>query len=242
MTLVGSMSIFELSSILVSISALLMLINFKFIKMPMTIGVMLLSLIFSMFLILFAKTSIVLSFSSLIDHIDFNETLMHGMLSFLLFAGALHVDLSDLLEQKFIILLLATLGVIFSTFLIGSVSFYIFNNLFSIPVDYIYCLLFGALISPTDPIAVLGILKETNSPKTLETTIAGESLFNDGVGVVVFSVILSNFTLCSDLKTLSEATHDQAAIFLCFLVFNIPRITLMLSSGDSFSLFILLFK
>ena len=116
---------------------------------------------------------------------------MHGMLSFLLFAGALHVDISDLLEQKFIILLLATLGVVFSTFLIGTVSFYIFNNFFSIPIDYIYCLLFGSLISPTDPIAVLGILKETNSPKTLETTIAGESLFNDGVGVVVFSVILS---------------------------------------------------
>ena len=188
---VGSMSIFELSSILVSISALLMLINFKFVKMPMTIGVMLLSLIFSMVLILFAKTSIVLSFSSLIDHIDFNEALMHGMLSFLLFAGSLHVDISDLLEQKFIILLLATLGVVFSTFLIGTVSFYIFNNFFSISIDYIYCLLFGALISPTDPIAVLGILKETNSPKTLETTIAGESLFNDGVGVVVFSVILS---------------------------------------------------
>ena len=185
------MSIFEISSILISISAALMLINFKFIRMPMTIGVMLLSLLFSMLLILFSNTQIVISFSSILEGIDFNATLMHGMLSFLLFAGALHVDISDLLEQKFIILLLATLGVVFSTFVIGTVSFYIFNNLFSIHIDYIYCLLFGSLISPTDPIAVLGILKETNSPKNLKTTIAGESLFNDGVGVVVFSVILS---------------------------------------------------
>ena len=185
------MSIFEISSILVSISAALMFINFKFIRMPMTIGVMMLSLIFAMLLMLLGNTAPVISFSSVLEGIDFNETLMHGMLSFLLFAGALHVDISDLLKQKSIILLLATVGVIFSTFLIATVSYYLFNNLFSISIDYIYCLLFGALISPTDPIAVLGILKETNSPKSLETTIAGESLFNDGVGVVVFSVILS---------------------------------------------------
>lgn len=185
------MSIFEISSILVSISAALMFINFKFVRMPMTIGVMMLSLIFSMLMILFGSTSPVLTLSGIIEGIDFNETLMHGMLSFLLFAGALHVDISDLLEQKTIILILATLGVVFSTFLIGTISYYLFNNLFSISIGYIYCLLFGALISPTDPIAVIGILKETNSPKSLETTIAGESLFNDGVGVVVFSVILS---------------------------------------------------
>jgi len=191
MILVVSMSIFEISSILVSISAALMFINFKFIRMPMTIGVMMLSLIFAMLLMLLGNTAPVISFSSVLEGIDFNETLMHGMLSFLLFAGALHVDISDLLKQKSIILLLATVGVIFSTFLIATVSYYLFNNLFSISINYIYCLLFGALISPTDPIAVLGILKETNSPKSLETTIAGESLFNDGVGVVVFSVILS---------------------------------------------------
>ena len=137
------------------------------------------------------KIGLRLFLSGVIEGIDFNETLMHGMLSFLLFAGALHVDISDLLEQKTIILILATLGVVFSTFLIGTISYYLFNNLFSISINYIYCLLFGALISPTDPIAVLGILKETNSPKSLKTTIAGESLFNDGVGVVVFSVILS---------------------------------------------------
>ena len=115
---------------------------------------------------------------------------MGGMLSFLLFAGSLHVDLNDLLEQKIIISILATLGVVFSTFVIGTTTYYMLG-MFSINIDYIYCLLFGSLISPTDPIAVLGILKETNTPKSLETTIAGESLFNDGVGVVVFAVILS---------------------------------------------------
>ena len=203
------MNMFEISSILVSISAALMFINFKFIKMPMTIGVMMLSLIFSMLLILLGGTSPVIALSEIIEGIDFNETLMHGMLSFLLFAGALHVDISDLLEQKTIILFLATLGVVFSTFLIGTISYYLFNNLFSISIDYIYCLLFGALISPTDPIAVLGILKETNSPKSLKTTIAGESLFNDGVGVVVFSVILSII--------LSAGTHFEASdVFILF--------------------------
>ena len=184
------MSIFEISSILVTISAALMFINFKFIRMPMTIGVMMLSLIFAILMILMSSTSLVTNLSGMIEGIDFNKMLMHGMLSFLLFAGALHVDIQDLLEQKIIILILATFGVVFSTFLIGTISYYLFNNLFSFSIGYIYCLLFGAIISPTDPIAVLGILKETNAPKSLKTTIAGESLFNDGVGVVVFSVIL----------------------------------------------------
>ena len=169
-----------------------MYLNFKFIKMPMTIGVMLLSLILS-FLISVAgyfSPSLVQFSYSLMSSIDFNITLMGGMLSFLLFAGSLHVDLSDLLEQKLIISILATLGVVFSTFVVGTITYYLLG-IFSINIDYIYCLLFGSLISPTDPIAVLGILKETNSPKSLETTIAGESLFNDGVGVVVFTVILS---------------------------------------------------
>ena len=186
------MNIFEISSILVTISAFLMYMNFKFLKFPMTIGLMLLSLIFS-FLIFLISPLIPgvesLAFSML-NEIDFNATLMGGMLSFLLFAGALHVDLNDLLDQKLIISILATLGVIFSTFLVGTITYYLLG-LFSIHIDYIYCLLFGSLISPTDPIAVLGILKETSAPKSLETTIAGESLFNDGVGVVVFAVILS---------------------------------------------------
>ena len=186
------MNIFEISSILVSISAALMYLNFRFLKRPMTIGLMLLSLFLSLFIFLvgFIFPSVETFASLMLSSIDFNATLMGGMLSFLLFAGSLHVDLNDLLEQKIIISILATLGVVFSTFLIGTTTYYMLG-IFSINIDYIYCLLFGSLISPTDPIAVLGILKETNTPKSLETTIAGESLFNDGVGVVVFAVILS---------------------------------------------------
>jgi CPA1 family monovalent cation:H+ antiporter len=180
------MNIFEMSSILVSISAALMYINFRLLRLPMTIGLMLLSLIFSFFIfsIAFFIPQIHLFTSSVIGNIDFNITLMGGMLSFLLFAGSLHVDLNDLFEQKVIISILATLGVLFSTLLVGTITYYVLG-LFSININYIYCLLFGSLISPTDPIAVLGLLKETNAPKSLETTIAGESLFNDGVGVVV---------------------------------------------------------
>ena len=110
-------------------------------------------------------------------------------LSYLLFAGALHVKLEDLSNQKWVIAILATIGVIFSTFIIGSLSYLLMKAL-DIQISFTYCLLFGALISPTDPVAVLGILKKAGAPKSLETKITGESLFNDGVGVVVFIAIL----------------------------------------------------
>ena len=156
------MNIFEISSALITISAGLMYINFRFLKLPMTIGLMLLSLIFSFFILLigFSFPGVEAFAYSIVSNIDFNITLMGGMLSFLLFAGSLHVDLNDLLEPKVIISILATLGVVFSTFLVGTITYYLLA-LFSINIDYIYCLLFGSLISPTDPIAVLGILKET---------------------------------------------------------------------------------
>jgi CPA1 family monovalent cation:H+ antiporter len=115
---------------------------------------------------------------------------MHGMLSFLLFAGALHVNLSDLADQKWVIAILATFGVTLSTFLIGGATWYVLNWI-GISIPFIYCLLFGSLISPTDPIAVMGILKTAGAPKSLETKIAGESLFNDGVAVVIFLVLLT---------------------------------------------------
>lgn len=152
---------------------------------------MLLSLLFSLLLILFGEFGFSLDqqATKLVKSIDFNEALLHGMLSFLLFAGALHVNINDLREQKWVIATLATVGVISSTFIIGTTMYYLLHWL-GIPVAYIYCLVFGSLISPTDPIAVMGILKLVGAPKTLETKIAGESLFNDGVGVVVFLVLL----------------------------------------------------
>ena len=113
----------------------------------------------------------------LLNHIDFDETLLHGMLSFLLFAGALHINLSDLFEQKGVISLLATVGVVGSTLLVGMVSWCLFGAL-GISIPLIYCFLFGSLISPTDPISVLSILKKAGAPKSLETKITGESLFS----------------------------------------------------------------
>ena len=185
------MSLFEIISLLLSLAAAFSYINYKYIKLPTTIGIMFLSLLFSLVLLLFGEFGFSLDeqATKLVKSIDFNEALLHGMLSFLLFAGALHVNINDLREQKWVIGTLATVGVISSTFIIGTAMYYILQWL-SIPVEYMYCLVFGALISPTDPIAVMGILKLVGAPKTLATKIAGESLFNDGVGVVVFLVLL----------------------------------------------------
>ena len=121
--------------------------------------------------------------------VDFDQALLHGMLSFLLFAGAMHIRLADLANQKWAITILATAGVVASTFIVGGLTWIVLNFL-GTPISFIYCLLFGALISPTDPVAVIGILKTAGVPKGLETKIAGESLFNDGIGVVVFLIIL----------------------------------------------------
>jgi CPA1 family monovalent cation:H+ antiporter len=126
---------------------------------------------------------------ALMNQIDFGDLLMNWMLSFLLFAGALHVNLADLRNYRWPIGLLATFGVLIATFVIGALAFWIFG-MFGWHVSFLYCLLFGALISPTDPIAVLGVLRTANASKPLKTTIVGESLFNDGTAVVVFTVLL----------------------------------------------------
>jgi CPA1 family monovalent cation:H+ antiporter len=186
------MGIFDVTAILVTVAAAFSFINYRFIKLPAAIGLMLIALVMSLGLIALAM----LGFPGLeqaverfVLRIDFNETLMHGMLSFLLFAGALHVNLNDLAKQKWVIGTLATVGTVSSTFVVGALFWQLASAL-GLPVPFTYCLLFGALISPTDPIAVLGILKSAGAPKTLETKITGESLFNDGVGVVLFIVIL----------------------------------------------------
>jgi len=168
-----------------------MYINVKFIKLPNAIGLMLIALILSLGLLLsgILFPSLVPHYELLMNSIDFNKALMSGMLSFLLFSGALHINIDDLLKQKWIITIMATLGVVGSTFLIGGAIYYLLPML-GLEIPLIFALVFGALISPTDPIAVIGILKQVGAPKSLETKMAGESLFNDGVGVVVFSVIL----------------------------------------------------
>lgn len=185
------MDIINIIAVLITLSALFGYINAKFIGLPSTIGVLLVALLVSFCILLAGAMGVdaVTKAEDMVRSIDFNETLMQGMLSFLLFAGALHVNLDDLSKQKGVILSMATVGVLASTFLVGGGSWYLLNAL-GIEISLVYCLLFGALISPTDPIAVMGILKSAGAPKSLEIKIAGESLFNDGVAVVVFMVIL----------------------------------------------------
>lgn len=187
------MGLFDIISILVVLAAIFSYINHRYFGLPRTIGLMALSLVVSLILLLLGSLNVV----PLADHVagmltrlDFYDTLMHGMLGFLLFAGALHVNYQDLRDMGWVISLLSTFGVIVSTALVG---FFAWGTLYLLGMEIapIYCLLFGALISPTDPIAVLGILKKAKAPKPLETKITGESLFNDGIGVVVFLTLLS---------------------------------------------------
>jgi len=196
------MDAFQISAVLLTLSALFSYINARYVKLPTTIGLMVIALIFSFGLLAagLLLPGIKPWAVGLLEQIDFDQTLLHGMLSFLLFAGALHVNLDDLLEQRWVIGILATAGVFMSTFIIGGLSYLVFH-LLGLELRLIDCLLFGALISPTDPIAVLGILKTTQTPKSLETKIAGESLFNDGVGVVIFLVLLKIAAGGDDVST-----------------------------------------
>jgi len=204
------MKLFNILAVLITLSAGFSYINHRFIRLPTTIGVMVIALLVSLGLIALGPLGFGLKEDArlLLNSIDFDETLLHGMLSFLLFAGALHVNLADLARQKYIIGTLATLGVIGSTFIIGFTSLWILGWL-GIELPFTYCLLFGALISPTDPIAVMGILKRAGVPESLETKITGESLFNDGVAVVVFLVLLEIAT-----GTQGFTAASVAALFL----------------------------
>ncbi len=185
------MSLFEIAAILITLAALFSYLNERYIRLPTTIGLMLFALLMSLALIALGKLGLGVEDQarSLLANIDFSTTLLHGMLAFLLFAGALHVNLEDLMQQKWFIISLATAGVLISTFIVGGLT-WVTLQVLGLGLPFIYCLLFGALISPTDPIAVLGILRSAGAPKNLETQIIGESLFNDGVGVVLFIVLL----------------------------------------------------
>lgn len=184
------MDLFTVITILIVLSAAFGYINIRFLGLPVTIGLMIVSILFSVLIMFIGQFDPTLAEwnTMLVSNIDFPKVLLEGMLSFLLFAGALHVNFQQLRTQRWPILIFATLGVLTSTFLIGGMT-YLILHLLGIPTAFIYCLLFGALISPTDPIAVLGILKKAGVPKKLETKIVGESLFNDGVGVVIFLTI-----------------------------------------------------
>ncbi len=184
------MQIYNLITLIIVLTAVFGYINFRFIKLPGTIGIMLISLLVSLLVIVigWVHPHFFIKITNLISTIDFNTALMKVMLAFLLFAGAIHIDIKKLKTEGAAIITFSTIGVLISTFVIAALM-YLVTGWFRMPIDFIYCLLFGALISPTDPIAVLGVLKKAKIPPTLEMKISGESLFNDGVAVVVFVTI-----------------------------------------------------
>ena len=209
------MSIINTIAILISLAAIFSYINYRFLKVPQTIGLLAIALLMSLGIVLIGKLGYPIEdkADAFLKGIDFNETLMQGMLSALLFAGALHVHLEELIKQRWIVAILASVGVMTSTFLVGYASYFIFGW-FGLDIPFIYCLLFGSLISPTDPIAVLGILKTVGASKSLETKIAGESLFNDGVAVVVFLVLLSIAGVGGHGEQAEVSAMSIAALFL----------------------------
>ena len=182
---------FHTATVIVCTAALLSWVNYKYIRLPSTLGVMLIALVASLLLIIFgeSESGFRAQVAHLLTRIDFNALVFHGMLPFLLFAGALHVDIHELKQQWLPITLLALIGTAVSMFAVAAGLFAALSWL-GAPIPWLSCLLFGALISPTDPIAVLGIMKSVTAPRSLEIQIAGESLFNDGVGVVAFVALV----------------------------------------------------
>lgn len=190
------MSLFNIITILVVFTAIFAYINSRFLKLPTTIGMMIISIIFSLLLVGtgFIFPSVTAYAVNFIGDIDFSELLLDIMLSFLLYAGALHTDGSLLKANRFSISVFAILGVILSTLLVGGMLYGLYH-IMGMEANFWYCLLFGALVAPTDPIAVLGILTKANAPKDVEIKIVGESLFNDGIGVVLFLSLLEIINL-----------------------------------------------
>ncbi len=188
------MSIFEIGAFLIGLSAFFGYVNHRFLRLPHTVGLVVMALAASLSLILIEflnpRTQLLETVTGILEQIDFHETVMHGMLSFLLFAGAMHVDFSVFRSRLLSIGLMATLGILISTFLIGW-AMWLLLNFFGIDFPFIWALVFGALISPTDPVAVLGLFKTVKVPESLEAKMAGESLLNDGVGVVVFTIVVA---------------------------------------------------
>lgn len=202
-------SVFDVAAILITLAAALSWLNHKFLKLPSTVGLALMGAIAS--LVVLAVDAVTPSFligaaiRDFLTGIDFETALMQGMLSFLLFAGALHVDLGDLRRHGLQVGILSTVGVLASTLIVGF-GFYWIAGLAGFDIPLIWCLVFGALISPTDPVAVLGAMKGSATPRGLQATIAGESLFNDGVGVVIFSIILGAATSGGELSFASAGS------------------------------------
>ncbi|MCE3075259.1 cation:proton antiporter [Chryseobacterium gwangjuense] len=186
------MELYYSFSALIVLASIFAYLNYRFLKLPSTIGIMVIAIVVSIILVFFGENFLPRTFghlNDLMNSIDFTEVLMGAMLNFLLFAGGIHININDLKEQLRPVVIFSTAGVVISTFIVGFGMFYLLP-LVGLQMPFIYCLVFGALISPTDPVAVLSVLKQANVSKSLETKVAGESLFNDGMAVVVFTVVL----------------------------------------------------
>jgi CPA1 family monovalent cation:H+ antiporter len=189
-----TLTVFDAAAVLMVMVAVLGFLNYRFIKLPQSVAMTAMGAIAS--LVVIAADSVLpgmhlaASVSSFLSQVNFQSVLLDGMLSFLLFAGALHVDWPEMHRGRWPVLVLSTAGVLVSTAIVGGLLF-VANKVVGISLPLIWCLAFGALISPTDPVAVMGVLKRTNCPPSLQATVAGESLFNDGVGVVIFSILVA---------------------------------------------------
>ena len=204
---------FEIFVSIIALAGFLSFINAKFLKLPETIGVMILSIVVSLLFAAsyFIDKSYFVNVTNIARSIDFKTILFDFLLGILLFAGAIHVNLKGLLKERGTVLIYASFGVLASTFIIGT-AFYYVASLIGLEISYLYSLVFGALISPTDPVAVLALLKKAGAPKHMEIKIVGESLFNDGVGIVVFLSILSLATMMHefDITHIAEEFGKEA--------------------------------
>jgi CPA1 family monovalent cation:H+ antiporter len=188
-----SLTPFDAASILIVLAAVLGYVNFRFLHLPQSVGLTVMGALASLIIVgvdrILPAALVGVKVVAFLDGIDFQSTLLNGMLSFLLFAGALHVDWTEMRRGRWPVLILSTVGVVISTLLVGG-GLYVILGFFGLSLPLVWCLVFGALISPTDPVAVMAVLGRTTVPPTLQATVAGESLFNDGVGVVIFTIVL----------------------------------------------------
>ena len=209
------MSIFDLATMLLTISAAFAFLNAKLLRLPTEIGVLIMGLAASLLLIgvelVTAQTQITHELTEALRQIDFQASLMNGMLAFMLFAGALHVDWSKLKSRAASVALLATVGVILSTAIVGT-AFWAMAAWLGTPIPLLWALAFGALISPTDPVAVLSMLKSVPVPEDLQVEMSGEALLNDGVGVVVFTILLAA-SVSQEAESLIPSRSDACSLW-----------------------------
>jgi CPA1 family monovalent cation:H+ antiporter len=223
------LSIFQIAASLLTLTAVFAWVNHRLLQLPSNVGLLLMGLAASLVLIgfelLLPNVAIFEDLHSFVETLNFSSALLNGMLAFLLFAGALQIDLSVLRDRAWTVGVMATLGVVISTIFIA-ISFWAAARLLAFPMPFAWALVFGALISPTDPIAVLGVLKQARVAKTLEMDMAGESLFNDGVGVVLFTILLAAATAVG-----GKGGIDFIALARLFFVEALGGATLGLATG-----------